>query len=62
MTDTTYVIEDLAPGRTVVADDGTWTAGAPADPTRWLHEAGERQVSDATVQRWVNSGKAQVQA
>lgn len=63
MSDTTQQLAEQMPaGSRITSETGTWTAGAPTDPTRWLHEGGERQVSDATVQRWLGSGKAQVPA
>lgn len=57
--------EDLWPGRKVrkTRDDGqteTWTAGGQADRSRWLHESGQRTVSDAAVQRWLDGGRAEV--
>lgn len=54
------ITENLPAGTVIIADDEQWTAGAATDTSRWLHEGGERQVSDATVQRWFDRGDARV--
>jgi hypothetical protein len=52
---------DMAPGSTVRDRDGdVWTAGDPSDTWRWMHQDGERQVTNATVQRWLDDDKVMV--
>lgn len=58
---TSPVIAELLPaGTTVLAKGGRWQALAETDASRWLHEGGERQISNAVMQRWFDNGDAQV--